>query len=246
MFDFVKKFLSADNKISHNDHIEFSGNFSFFIVPQIKGNLPYQNSTIKIEAFNNFPEDPLEPVQKLKIHCKWYRVVGDRNYYINDNPDEIYHFNAYDIGSTIKCSVQIKPSQTNRIQQKFRKEVAIVTIGPIIAHEKLNIKLEQALKSQSNMFCFALLKYKSTYTDDYADYQNFLKMDKDKISFQFGYYFNQNLKNFSLLLNSPQPFTVVCENFNYKVVTIIFKQGIEGEYTHDMLEDYPELQKRYN
>lgn len=101
-----------------------------------------------------------------------------------------------------------------------------MSIGPIRSSPKLNLKLEKALKSQRNLFCFALLKYKSIFTDDYADYQNFLRMDRDKLCFQFGYYFNNSIRNFSLLLNSPQPFTIICENFNYKVVTIIFKSGI--------------------
>ena len=57
----------------------------------------------------------------------------------------------------------------------------MVTFGPIIASPKLNLKLEKALKSKENLFCFALLKYGPIYTDDFSDYQNFLRLDKDRL-----------------------------------------------------------------
>lgn len=46
-------------------------------------------------------------------------------------------------------------------------------------------------------------------------------------------------------MNSPSPFVLVCENFDYKVVSLIFRQGTQGEFTQNMLEDYPELLARY-
>lgn len=122
MFQIFKNILTADNKVSTNAYINYEGEFDFFIKPKIKGKLPFQSTTIKIEAYDS--SDDLSnpnPRGKLKIHCKWYRVVGDRNYQIHDNPDEIYHFNAYDIGSTIKCAVQIRPIKTSRMHLKFRK-----------------------------------------------------------------------------------------------------------------------------
>jgi hypothetical protein len=82
MFDFFKELVNGGEEDVNKDFITFENEVPFYIEPHIKGDLPYQDTSITLRGFSDKSK-----TQPLPITCKWYRVVDTRNYEIKDNPE---------------------------------------------------------------------------------------------------------------------------------------------------------------
>lgn len=150
MLDFFKELVGDSNP--DFDYISYEKEVPFHIEPNIKGNLPYQDTTITLRGFKD--KSKRLPV---RIKCKWYRVVDDRNYEIRDNPvDDTYHINAYDAGSYIKVAVKAKGF----------KEMAILKIGPILLNPRLLPELEHSLLANDGLYNVKITKIGENYIQD--------------------------------------------------------------------------------
>lgn len=232
MLDLFGEIISEANT-DKSDFITYEGSFTYYVKAQVKGTLPYSNTTLMIQAYNNRKE--LKP---LKLKCRWYREIGDRNYEITDNKDDSYHINAQDIGCFVKVAVRPKSKRFSK------KDIAIVKFGPFEMSDTLSLNLEKDLTNGTHIYQFNLLKHNSQFVNDQSNFQNFVKVDQNGISFQFGFYF-ELFVNFFLLHNSAHPYRVVCENHDYSVLSIFYVKGTEISFKEDILVDFPKLQEKY-
>ena len=233
MYSLIDNILGVPKNGFH-ESIDFSGEYDFYVKPIIQGQLPYENTTIQIQAFEDKKSN-----KPLRIKCKWFRVINERNYEIKDNQDETYHFNGYDIGLKIRVAVKLKK------KGRGGSNAAIVTFGPVELSPEISPRLETALSQGFEVLKFRLLKFGESFINDRHDPQNYLRVDKERICFRFGYYFD-DIDDFFLILNSTYKLAILCENHDYKVVTIKYQKGRETDLEdEDIFEGCPKIKKKY-
>lgn len=215
------------------EFIKIEGTYSYYVKAEVKGTLPYSNTSLIIQGFNS-----KKSMKPLKLKCRWYREIGERNYEITDNKDEMYHINAQDIGCFVKVAIRPKSKRYSK------KDIAIVRFGPFQMSETLSLNLEKDLTNGTHIYQFNLLKLNSQFVNDQSGYQNFIKVDKVGISVQFGFFF-ELFENFFLLHNSAHPYRIACENHEYSVVSIFYKKGSELNLSENVLNSFPKLKHRY-
>jgi hypothetical protein len=232
MFDLLGDLLGEAN-ISNHDYVTYTGEYDFFVKPTIRGMLPYENTTISIQAFNNRSDKT-----PRRIKCKWFREINSRNYHISDNKDESYHINSFDIGAYIKVAVRLKG--------KFHKKgnVAILKFGPIRPSNDLSLDLEKKLTKGEGVYGFNLLKYGDRFINDHSQFRNFVRLDQDSMTFQFSFRYEEE-KKFCLKLNSGRQLTLVSEMHDSRAVTVYYEEEDEFGFDGDILENFEDIKKDY-
>jgi len=101
MIDFFKDLVNETPK----EQYKIEGKASFIVKPfEYFGKLPYHTCSVELKAY-----DKNENNSRVVINTKWYRVIGGRNYLIDDlNDIDLYNFSALDIGCEIRCLVKGK------------------------------------------------------------------------------------------------------------------------------------------
>lgn len=230
MIEFFKELIGEGNDLGH-DFISYEKEVPFHIEPLVKGYLPYQDTTVTLRGYKD--KNKRLPV---RIKCKWFRVVDGRNYEIRDNPvDDTYHLNAYDVGSYIKVAVKAKGF----------KEMAILKIGPILMNPRLLPELEHSLLANDGLYSVKIMKVGNHYVQDESGHQNFIKFTKDWISLKFGFLFEEKFQDFKLQVDGPFDFKVLCENYNYRAISIFFKKGSEQPLDENILVSNPKKKREY-
>lgn len=231
MFDFFKELVNGGEEDVNKDFITFEYEVPFYIEPHIKGDLPYQDTSITLRGFSDKSK-----TQPLPITCKWYRVVDTRNYEIKDNPEQdTYHINAYDVGSYLKVSVKAKGY----------KEWTVIKIGPILLNPRLLPELEHSLLANDGLYNVKIVKIGDKFIQDDSGHQNFLKFTKNFICMKFGFQFEKKYKDFKIQIDGPFDYKVICQNNDYRAVSIFFKRGTEQPLEENILNSNPKKKRDY-
>ena len=229
MLDFFSNLFGE--KDYNQDYIQTEKDGGFFVDTIVDGQLPFQNTTITIRAYETKKKE-----NPLQIKCKWYRVVDSRNYEIrNNNSQDSYHFNAYDIGAFVKVAVKVRGV----------KNLTILQFGPILLNPRLLPELENSLLADEGIYNFALLEYGDSLVEDESDYQNFIKFSRHKLQVMFGFMFQKVYENFELDLNGPHDYKILCENLDFRAISLYFKKGTEKEMEEEILLGCPRKKREY-
>ena len=138
--DKVRNFLS----FSPGPTYTITGNYSYSLDVSIKGDGPYQTSTISITAFAKHDKKIA-----IAISCKWSRIHEDRQYLLATIHSNTYQLSAEDIGYTLK--IEVTPLEEDQ------KGIAIVNYGPIRLDPNVRSTLENILAAGGSRFPIQLV-----------------------------------------------------------------------------------------
>ena len=199
--------LDIQNQTSY---MSLTGDHTFYIEAAIKGGLPYQNSTVIIYAFEN--KDKAVP---MDIRIKWFRVVADRNYEINECEDNnTFIFSAADVGCTIRVAIKAKDVRG--------QGMATISFGPIQMHPEAKKEVHHLLLNSAEICNFRLLKYNGIYIEDGKSFENLIKFNGEKMTFKFD---DPKREDFTLDLKGTDGLQIKHSVKNDRDLTIMFTDG---------------------
>jgi len=136
----VRNFLSLNSAPGYT----ITGTYSYYLEVSIKGDSPYQTSTVSITAFAKSDKKIA-----IAISCKWYRVHEDRQYRLATIHSNTYQLSAEDLGYTLK--IEVTP------QEEDQKGVAVVQYGPARLDPNVRSTLESILGAGGSRFPIQLV-----------------------------------------------------------------------------------------
>ena len=223
--------MGSEDADPNDDYIHRENEVPFHVEIHVKNELPFQDSSISVRGFTD-----KESKKALPIKCKWFRAVDDRNYEIRDNPiNDTYHVNAFDVGNYLKVAVKAKGF----------KEPAIIKIGPIVMTAKLLPELEHSLLANDGLYNIKILQVGNQPIHDESGFMNFVKFSKNFIYLKFGYQFEKSFSDFKIQLDGPFDFKVVCDNSDYRALSIFFRKDQVMPFEENILQSNPKKQREY-
>jgi len=136
----VRNFLSFNSAPGYT----ITGTYSYYLEVSIKGDSPYQTSTVSITAFAKSDKKIA-----IAISCKWYRVHEDRQYRLATIHSNTYQLSAEDLGYTLK--VEVTP------QEEDHNGTAVVQYGPVRLDPNVRNTLESILGAGGSRFPIQLV-----------------------------------------------------------------------------------------
>ena len=220
---FSALFGKKDAKKTQEDYIEYSGEYKFYVEPTIRGEFPYQTSTILISCYKSkLKQTP------ISFTCKWFRCIGSKNYELKKVTKGFYEITPYDIGTFIK--VAIKSFQSGY------EGLSIIRFGPIRMDPCLKPKLERLLSSCQGEFRMNLLRYGQLDIDDRSDFGNRIVFETTQLTLLFNEYFKPEISDFSIDLTATRGIRLKCVNREPRHVYIYFKKGEEEPVSNSILK----------
>ena len=140
--DLVKDKLSNFFTGGPTQYYRFEGkaNFHVEVIESPDRKLPLNTSSVRLKIFST-----KEKNFELPVKIKWFRLVADRNYEIEDLDNmDFYNFSAMDIGGEIKASIRSN-------DENFKGTISVI-FGPIRFDDMLRPPLEQVLISGFSKF----------------------------------------------------------------------------------------------
>ena len=158
--------------------LKVQGKANYFLQPILKGDPPYQSTSLILQAFTN--DSRKVP---LDLNYRYFRIKNKviSSFSAPSTPN-IYHFSIDDIGSIVK--IEISPLE-NRVYNGTLE----VLYGPIELDPSLKYTMENILTSGCSKF-----RVKSKNNEDFTLFitQDSLKFEKDNgISCQFKYFLDK-------------------------------------------------------
>ena len=123
-----------------------SGNYTFFISPQISSKDSSQLTQSNILIINAFTDSMCK--YAIAFSTKWFRIINEKTYQLPINSNT-FQLSAFEIGCSLKCEV--------KSEEDDYKGVAILTIGPIQSDEMLRNDVENILDSSQSKFSVRLV-----------------------------------------------------------------------------------------
>lgn len=231
MLDFLRDLMGSEDADPNQDYIHHESEVPFHVEVHVNNDLPFQDSSLSVRGFTDKTRSKVLPVK-----CKWFRVVDGRNYEIRDNPiNDTYHVNAFDVGYYLKVAVKAKGF----------KEPAIIKIGPIVMTAKLLPDLEHSLLANDGLYNIKILQVANSQVLDESGFMNFIKFSKNFIYLKFGYQFEQTFSDFKIQLDGPFDFKIVCDNSDYRAMSIFIRKDQVLPFDENILLSNPKKQREY-
>ena len=189
--------ISTPTKIKE---LKLLGKYNYYLQANIKGDAPYQSSTLIISAFTN--ETRKVPIE---ITCKYFRIKNKTSNPLIGINSNIYNISSADNGCIIR--VEVYPQENLKIYTG----VAEIQYGPIRIEPNLKYTLENILAIGGSKFPITIIseiKKTENFLEDYSllltnDHIRIIKAmnDNQEKSVKFKYYLGQP----QIILNNNDP-----------------------------------------
>ena len=134
------------NMVSKHKELKILGKYNYYLQANIKGDSPYQSTTLILSAFTN--DTKKVPIE---ITCQYFRIKNKTiNPLIGLNTN-FYNISSADMGCTIKVEVHLKETM------KIYSGVAEILYGPIEIEPNLKYTLENILAIGGSKFPIKIL-----------------------------------------------------------------------------------------
>ncbi len=208
--DLLTSIFSGDDN-REKQYLTVTGKYNFHIEPVVKGILPYHSCTVVITCFRDSRK--LSPID---FKCEWFRIIEDRYYKIEDNDGESYHFNPYDIGSSIKVIVTSTSYECTGTVQ--------IVLGPIQMDYALRTHIKETVQKGTTDFKTKLIKIDDTMVTDNIDFDDKVVLGKSEILVALKEHKDVKETQLHIPYERSLLFRVECDNHDPKTLTIFFEQ----------------------
>lgn len=195
-------------------YITYSGDYDFFIVPVVEGDLPYQTSSLSVRCY----KDP-SMKELISFECKWFQVFEGKYMEIKDAESHFtYHLSPYDIG----CSIRLAVKSTSHLSQGL----AFVTFGPIELDPSLKPYIENRLLCLKGSYQFSLVKYDHEDVNDTTDFSNKIEFNESILGLHFGPDYKE-YQDFKVDLFASHSLQLKTVQYDNRIIKIYFRKGEE-------------------
>jgi hypothetical protein len=195
------------------EYLRVTGNYDFHIHPEVAGVLPYHTCSVAIKVYRDSSK-----LAQLDFDCEWYRIIEGRCYPIEDNEEEFYVFNPYDIGASIKAVVTVEDQRSSG--------VAEVVFGPIKMDPSLRPHVKETVLHHGGEFDIRIIGIDEELIDDNSNYTSKLILKTSDLVFsivaQEGQLEAQQIK---VAFENSIAFRVECDTHDDRAMEVFFDEG---------------------
>lgn len=195
------------------EYLRVTGNYDFHIHPEITGILPYHLSTVAIKVYRDASK-----LAQLDFDCEWFRIIEGRCYPIEDNDEEFYVFNPYDIGACIKAVVTVEDPRSNGMAE--------IIFGPIKMDPSLRPHVKETVLHHGGEFDIRLLGLDEEFIDDNSNYSSKLVLKTSELTFNLtGQEGQLEAQQIKVAFENSIAFHIECDSHDDKCIEVFFEEG---------------------
>ena len=229
MLEVLSELFTARNQDER--YITYTGDYDFFIVPVVEGDLPFQTSSLSVRCYKDQTKQEL-----ISFECKWYQVFEGKYTEIKDADGHFtYHLSPYDIGCSIRLAVKSTSSSSSGL--------AFVTFGPIELDPSLKPYIENRLLCLKGSYQFSLIKYDTDEVNDTTDFSNKIEFNENILGLHFGPDYRE-LQDFKVDLFASRGLQLRTVQYDNRIIKIYFRRGEEEFISASVLYAPSQIAKR--
>lgn len=195
------------------EYLKVTGNYDFHIHPEVSGILPYHMSTVAIKVYRDASK-----LAQVDFDCEWFRIIEGRAYPIEDNEEEFYVFNPYDIGACIKAVVTVEDPRCTGIAE--------VIFGPIKMDPSLRPHVKETVLHHGGEFDIRIIGIDEEFIDDNSNYTSKLVLKTSELMFNLaGIEGNTEPQQVKVAFENSIAFRIECDTHDDKCLEVFFDQG---------------------